>query len=238
MLGIIRWSVWVGTLVLLPVAARLAGYYLAPFSGFSLHERLFLQGVSFLGFLGAGAFETKIYFRELRSLVPRPLASAGTFILQLGLTLLISEAAFLGVYALLRGHGVLMVPLPFLAAFLAYGAPPGVLLTPREEFVRGRKYRSFREVFFLSKLEGLFTGEKRISFGGILLPWSSAVKHFLILGVTGAGKSMIMQLLMQVDAPRTNRAGRGRAGDHLRQQIRDRTPLGRTQNSLQVDPPF
>src|SRR3954454_21356319 len=65
-----------------------------------------------------------------------------------------------------------------------------------------------RETGIKSTLENLRLRSEWIFFGGISIPWSSAVKHWLILGVTGAGKTMIFQLLMQ--STLRGRIGRGR----------------------------
>ena len=206
MLEVIRCSVWVCTLFVLPGLLFLANL-LGPFLGFSPSEVGTLGCASFLAAFSAGAFEAAIYFRELRSLVPRPLASALAFVLRLALALVLSEAVFLGTYALAREHGVIAAFLPLLSALSAYGGISWLLLTPQEELIRGRKYRSFREVFFLARTEGFFSRERRIFFGGIFLPWGAAVKHWLILGVTGAGKTMLIQLLMQ--SALKGRIGRG-----------------------------
>jgi hypothetical protein len=206
-LRIIRCFVYFGVLAVVPAAGFLAGFLLAPFLNSTPHERLLIGWASLPALLGAGVFEARLYSYELRSLTPRPLASAGAFVLRLAVTLLIAAAAFLAAYSGARPRGLLFAPLPLLAALLAYAFASWIFLTPREEFVRGRKYRSFREVFFLSKFENLFSREKTIFFGGIHLPWGAAVKHWLILGVTGAGKTMLVQLLMQ--SAIKGRIGRG-----------------------------
>jgi type IV secretory pathway TraG/TraD family ATPase VirD4 len=52
-----------------------------------------------------------------------------------------------------------------------------------------------REVWL--KSVGQLRSKDRIFFGGIWIPWSSAVKHFLVLGATGSGKTMVFDLLAQ-----------------------------------------
>src|SRR5262249_3489892 len=44
-------------------------------------------------------------------------------------------------------------------------------------------------------------------WGGVFLPWSAAVKHFLVIGCTGAGKTMVLDLLLKSALP--GRVGKG-----------------------------
>jgi hypothetical protein len=71
------------------------------------------------------------------------------------------------------------------------------LFSRNAAFIRGRKYLTFRQVLWISSWRNLWDRGPKIFFGGIWLSWSSAVKHWLILGITGVGKSMIIQLIMQ-----------------------------------------
>ena len=189
------------------VAVSALGYFPGSRSGYSRLENLLLEATSVLLLVLAAFFETGIYFRELRSLVPKPVGSAVTFLGRLWLTLLGSAAVFVSSYLLLRGERWLLVPLAFPAGVLAYAVISCLLLCPREQLIRGRKYRSFREVFLLSKLENLSSRGRKIFWGGIHLPWASAVKHFLVMGATGAGKTMVIQLLMQSTLGAIGRGG-------------------------------
>jgi hypothetical protein len=112
---------------------------------------------------------------------------------------LITDASLLLAYpvgALLGGPLVGFALSTHLAVFV-YAGSSWFFLTPNQEYIRGRKYRSFREIYFLAKFEHRLKRGPSIFFGGIRLPWASAVKHWLILGVTGAGKSMLFELLMK-----------------------------------------
>src|SRR5262249_18036930 len=111
--GVIRWSVWAGTLVIFPAVVLMPGLVLSQLLGFTLREDLVLGCISLGLLLAAGVFETTIYFRELRSLVPKPAASALVFLLRLAAAGFTFEAVLLASYALARGHGLLPAPLPF-----------------------------------------------------------------------------------------------------------------------------
>lgn len=201
LLPVVRGSVrFVAALVLptlIPASAYLAFRIVAPGrSG----PTLGLACLAASGLAGVGYLESAIYACELRSVVPRPVNAAGGFLLALGLLFGLALAAF-GAAAALAMHAgsgrCLGLCLGLGAAASAYLSGSAVVIAPGQEFVRGRKYRSFREVYGLSLAARLFGRRGSIFFGGIRLPWSAAVKHWLILGVTGSGKTMIFQLLMQ-----------------------------------------
>src|SRR5262249_8009759 len=155
------------------------GYLLSPLSGLGPNELLVLGALALLVLPVPAAFETSIFFWELRSLFPRPAGAALDFVLRLGLALLVTAVSFL---AVLRGRDPFLPVLASPAALLAYLIASWVLLSPNEQPVRGRKFRTFREVLLLSKLEKLFSRGPRIFWGGVDLPWSAAVKHFLVMG--------------------------------------------------------
>ena len=84
MLRILRCFVYFGVLAVVPAADFLAGFVLAPFLNCTPHERWLLGWALLPALLGVGVFEARLYSYELRSLTPRPLASAGAFVLRLG----------------------------------------------------------------------------------------------------------------------------------------------------------
>ncbi|MFO0888317.1 MAG: type IV secretion system DNA-binding domain-containing protein [Isosphaeraceae bacterium] len=204
-------------LTLIRAAVRFVAVFLLPLVFAGLAYPVFVSWVS-LGTLAAAAlslalllayaalasFEMWVYVRELRSVVPKPVSAALAFISRLSLLFLGTDAAVVSTLALSRAFGPLLASaLAVFSGMMAYAALSYLLLSRHREMIRGRRFSTYRSIFF----ESLWTrGE--IIFGNIRLPWGSAVKHFLILGVTGAGKTMVFQLLMQSTIK--GRIGRGR----------------------------
>jgi hypothetical protein len=196
--------VWVAAVFVLPAGILLLGYLLSPLSGLGPIELLVLGAFSLLILTVPAAFETCIFLWELRSLFPRPAGAALDFVLRLGLSLLVTAVSFLVV---LHSRNLFVYVLAPPAVLLTYVITSWMLLSPSERLVRGRKYRTFREVLLLSKLENLFSRGPKIFWGGIFLPWSAAVKHFLVMGCTGAGKTMVLDILLKSTLP--GRIGKG-----------------------------
>lgn len=165
-----------------------------------------LAAAHLAAFVGLGAFEFFIYRRELRSVTPKPAAAAAAFVARLGAAFLGTAAAASASLRAAGPWGPWGAPVAALSGALAYALLSWLLLTQHQEMIRGRKFRAFREVFFHARVENLWArGE--ILFGNVRLPWGAAVKHMLVLGVTGSGKTMVFQLLMQSTI--RGRVGRG-----------------------------
>src|SRR5262249_46224402 len=157
----------------LPVAFTAAVFVVtARYSAvFGATDALRLCAVVLVAFAVRGFAETRTYLWELRSVTPKPLRAAWGYVWGLCLVFLLTTVTLLSSYVAAEHLGYLQCRFiaSVLSAAAAYVVAAWFVLNVREEYERGRKYRSFREISWVSALDTFFERCDRIFFGGIWL---------------------------------------------------------------------
>ncbi len=182
--------------VLLPLAVSPLGYLAASLLGFvgpacAFHALLLFAllsragSVTFLHVIGwKGKGSGRVVGQPGRFLL-------GAFAYELAIGLSALAGVYLGLYRLDRFPYALMLLLPWLAFEAG-----SLLLPPSDTFHRGRRVLSLPEAVRAAKGHRP-KGDPGIPFGGVRLPSASDTVHFLIVGTTGSGKSVLLKRLMR-----------------------------------------
>jgi len=122
--------------------------------------------------------------------------------------LLAMAIAYLFIGKDLGSAAVALVIVVVIGGVLYYIAFPGPVAEVVGSLVRGRPQPVTSSDIIASEVK-LPPGDEGITWGGLRIPSKAATSHFMVVGTTGSGKSVTLQLLMQEVLQPI-----GRGGDH------------------------
>lgn len=158
-------------------------------------------------------FTTSALTAEVQRITPKEyqrVKSAWAFFARYTLLLVIPTVAIAGVLlacAYFHRPGWVAWPLASIAGVSTYFATYYAFLALPTAHVRGRKRGLKVEEAKRRAREKTAEGERTIYFGGIDLPGSREINHFVFIGTVEAGKSALIKLLMKDTLPRVGMVG-------------------------------